>query len=173
MLMDEGLDTGPVLLQQSTEIEEGETAPHLLERLSHIGAELLVETLSRFEELEPRAQTNEQATLAPILRREDGLIDWEMQAVQLERRVRGLQPWPNAFTMFRDQKLVIWKARHLGGNTEGHRPGEVLQARGDSLVVVCGEGFLDLVEIQLEGRKKVGARDFINGTHIQAGEKLG
>src|ERR671921_1069631 len=89
MLMDEGLDTGPVLLQRLTLIGDEETAPQLLERLSHEGAELLVETLWRFGEIEPRAQDNEAATLAPILRREDGLIDWRMRAGELERRVRG------------------------------------------------------------------------------------
>lgn len=173
MLMDEGLDTGPVLLQHSTEIEEGETAPRLLERLSHTGAELLVETLARFAEIEPRAQRHEDATLAPILHREDGLIDWSLGAVEIEQRVRGFQPWPNAFTQFRGQKLVIWKARNVFADPEELRPGQLMQARGDSLVVVCGSGALDLVEVQVEGRKRVGARDFINGMHVQAGEQLG
>jgi methionyl-tRNA formyltransferase len=173
MLMDEGLDTGPVLLQRETLIKEDETAPQLLERLSHVGAELLVETLARFEVIEPRPQSHEGATLAPILRREDGLLDWKLEAAQLERRVRGLQPWPNAFTQFRGQKLVIWKSRTLTANPEELLPGRLIEARGDSLVVVCGDGALELVEVQLEGRKRVGARDFINGMHVRAGEQLG
>src|SRR5687767_14599393 len=98
MLMDVGLDTGPVLLQHETGIGEQETAPQLLERLSHAGAELLSETLARLDEIEPRAQRDEEATLAPILKREDGLIDWTLDASDIERRVRGLQPWPNAYT---------------------------------------------------------------------------
>src|SRR3954462_7338832 len=98
MLMDEGLDTGDILLQHSTTIDEGEAAPQLLERLSHAGAELLSETLARFSEIEPRPQRDDEATLAPILRREDGLIDWTLDARDIERRVRGFQPWPNAYT---------------------------------------------------------------------------
>src|SRR5919205_25236 len=101
MLMDEGLDTGDVLLQRPTPIEEGETAPQLLERLSHTGAELLSETLARFGEIEPRPQTDAEATLAPILRREDGLIEWTSTASDIERRVRGFQPWPNAYTTYK------------------------------------------------------------------------
>jgi methionyl-tRNA formyltransferase len=173
MLMDEGLDTGPLLLQRETVIGERETAPELLERLSHEGAELLAETLARFDQIEPRAQDGEGATLAPILRREDGLVDWTMKSIQIARRVRGFQPWPNVFTQFRGQKLVIWKARDLGENPGELRPGEVLQARGDSLYVVCGGGMLELVEVQLEGRNRVGARDFINGMRVQVGERLG
>ena len=172
MLMDEGLDTGPILLQRRTRIGPSETAPQLLERLSQDGAELLVETLAQFGELEPRPQDDAGATLAPILKREDGLIDWSLDARDIERRVRGFQPWPNAFTHYRGQKLVVWGARVLGGNPGESRPGEVLQARGDSLVVTCGRGFLDLLEVQPEGRKKMGARDFINGTRVQAGERL-
>ncbi len=173
MLMDEGLDTGPVLLQRSTAIEDGETATQLLERLSHVGAELLVETLSRFDEIEPRPQDDAQSTLAPILRREDGLIDWSLDAAQIERRVRGFQPWPNAYTQFRGQKLIIWRARRLFANPGELLPGQVMQARGDSLIVVCGSAALELVEVQMEGRKRVGARDFINGMHVQVGEQLG
>ena len=173
MLMDEGLDTGPVLLQRETVIREDETAPQLLERLSHEGAELLAETLARFDRIEPRAQSGEGATLAPILRREDGLIDWKMSSVELARRVRGFQPWPNAYTQLRGQKLIIWKARNLFADPGELLPGQVMQARGDSLIVVCGRGALDLVEVQLEGRKRVGARDFINGMHAQVGEQLG
>src|SRR5215218_3074510 len=110
MLMDEGLDTGDVLLQRATTIGEGETAPQLLERLSHAGAELLSETLARFREIEPRAQRDEDATLAPILKREDGLIDWALDARDVERRVRGLQPWPNAYTSYNGRRLVVWRA---------------------------------------------------------------
>ncbi|MET0622994.1 MAG: methionyl-tRNA formyltransferase [Pyrinomonadaceae bacterium] len=173
MLMDEGLDTGPVLLQRETVIGERETAPELLERLSTEGAELLAETLARFDEIEPRSQDNEDATLAPILRREDGLIDWTMESVQIARRVRGLQPWPNAFTQFRGQKLVVWKASGPGGNPGECRPGEVIHARGDSLYVACGGGIVELLEVQLEGRNRVGARDFINGMRVQVGERFG
>ncbi len=121
MLMDAGLDTGPVLLQRETEIGEQETAPQLLERLSHAGAELLSETLARLNEIEPRAQRDEEATLAPILKREDGLIDWTLDASDIERRVRGLQPWPNAFTFHNGRRLVVWRAAPLPSRGDARR----------------------------------------------------
>jgi methionyl-tRNA formyltransferase len=180
MLMDEGLDTGPVLLQRPTAIEEGETAPRLLERLSHAGAELLSETLARFREIEPRAQRDADATHAPILRREDGLIDWTLEARDIERRVRGFQPWPNAFTTYKEKRLVVWRAEVSRSEDEGGRgrtqvrPGVIMEARGDALTVSCGGSTaLRLLEVQLEGKSRVFARDFINGTRAQAGETLG
>jgi methionyl-tRNA formyltransferase len=184
MLMDEGLDTGPVLLQRSTEIEEGETAPLLLERLSHVGAELLVETLKRFAEIEPRAQQHEDATFAPILRREDGLIDWSLDSLEIEHRVRGFQPWPNAHTTHRARRLIVWRAEARGreaGLGDAAPAGEgapalgtLVAARGDELVVACGgETTLKLLEVQPEGKQRMRVRDFINGSRVQAGEKLG
>ena len=175
MLMDEGLDTGPVLLQRATVIAEGETAPQLLERLSHEGAELLTETLARFGELEPRAQNDEGATLAPVLRREDGLVDWSLDAFQIERRVRGFQPWPNAHTIYRGRRLIIWRAA-AGARVAGpgDAAGTLFLAHGDELSVSCGGGTaLKILELQPEGKQRVGARDFINGMRVRVGEKLG
>ncbi|HYY94454.1 MAG TPA: methionyl-tRNA formyltransferase, partial [Pyrinomonadaceae bacterium] len=180
MLIDEGLDTGPVLLQRPTEIGDGETAPRLLERLSHEGAELLSQTLARLDEIEPRPQRDEDATLAPMLRREDGLIDWTLAAADIERRVRGFQPWPNAHTLYGDRRLVVWRASPatLKANDEdaspSRPPGEVMEARGDSLAVACGDRTsLRIQELQLEGKQRVSARDFINGTRLRAGERFG
>src|SRR5205814_1472712 len=144
MLIDEGLDTGPILLQRAATIEEGETAPRLLERLSHAGAELLSETLARLDEIEPRPQRDEDATLAPMLRREDGLVDWALDAPEIERRVRGFQPWPNAYTSYDGRRVVIWHAAPLkledehdaGASTVG--TGGIIKAHGDSLVVAYG-----------------------------------
>jgi methionyl-tRNA formyltransferase len=184
MLMDEGLDTGLVLLQRATEIERGETAPHLLERLSHEGADLLSETLSRFDEIEPRAQNNVDATLAPVLRREDGLIEWTLDAFEVERRVRGFQPWPNAHTTYNGRRLILWRAEAnareagLGDGSPveetASTAGTLLVARGDELVVACGgETTLTVRELQPEGKQRMPARDFINGSRAQAGERLG
>jgi methionyl-tRNA formyltransferase len=179
MLMDEGLDTGPILLQSATPMAERETAPQLLARLADAGAELLGETLARFDELDPLPQDNARATLAPMLRREDGLVDWASDAADIERRVRGFQPWPNAHTSCQGRRLVILKAepdveesRSASAHAASH--GEVIEARGDSLVVACGGGTaLRLLEVQPEGKRPMGARDFINGTHVAAGERLG
>jgi methionyl-tRNA formyltransferase len=184
MLMDEGLDTGDILLQRATAIEQDESAPHLLERLSHTGADLLAETLARFDEIQPRAQNDADATLAPILRREDGLTDWTLDAFRIERRVRGFQPWPNAYTLHNGRRLILWRAEASGreavpgdaapsGEVSG-AAGTVVVAHGDELVVACGGGTtLNVSELQPEGKQRLKARDFINGSRVKAGERLG
>lgn len=174
MLIDEGLDTGATLLQRATAIGDADAAPQLLARLAEMGAELLSETLKRLDEIEPRQQNDAEATHAPILTREDGLIDWQMKAVEIERRVRGFQPWPGAFTHFRGQRLAIWQAQPLSGdNGEGQPPGEVVRAHQDSLAVACGHDVLQLLEVQAEGRRRMDARAFINGMRIGVGERMG
>ena len=183
MQIDEGLDTGAIYLQRATSIGETETAPHLLARLAETGAELLSETLARLDELEPRVQTEAEATHAPILRREDGLIDWSRSAAEIERRVRGFQPWPNAHTLFRGQRFVIQHAQPqnvfadgAGTGDAAAAAGEIVKASGDELVVACGGGGrtrLRLFEVQLEGKRRMSARDFINGMRAAAGERLG
>lgn len=181
MQIDEGLDTGAIYLQRSTLIGDTETAPQLLARLATLGAELLSETLARLDELEPRPQREEAATHAPILRREDGLVDWTGSATEIERRVRGFQPWPNAHTLFRGQRLVIHQAslQQSASADEAvsggmNAAGELTKAHGDELEVVCGERTrLQLREVQLEGKRRMSARDFINGMRVRAGERLG
>jgi len=178
MLMDEGLDTGPILLQRATPIGAEETAPELLARLAEVGAGLLSETLARLAEIEARPQDEAEATHAPLLSREDGLIEWGMSAADIERRVRGFQPWPNAHTTLQGRRLVVLKAEAVeeseGGASRASGPGEVVEARGDRLVVRCGGGTsLRLLDVQPEGKRRMAARDLINGTHVAAGEKLG
>jgi methionyl-tRNA formyltransferase len=174
MQMDEGLDTGAILLQRETAIEETLTAPELMARLSVLGAETLSDTLARLEEIEPREQLEEKATFAPIIRREDGLIDWALDAAQVERRVRGFQPWPNAFTIYKSQRLVIWRASVLTEERVQSEEGLILKAQGDELVVSCGdETVLRLHEVQPEGKRRMSARDFLNGSRLSAGERLG
>jgi methionyl-tRNA formyltransferase len=170
----EELDAGAILLQRATAMGETETAPELMERLSVAGAELLGETLRRIEEIEPREQEEDKATFAPVLRREDGLIDWALDAIQIERRVRGFQPWPNAHTTYNSQRLVVWRAGVAGGGQESGSPGEIVLAHGDELLVACGEGtYLRLHEVQPEGKRRMSARDFLNGARVRAGERLG
>jgi methionyl-tRNA formyltransferase len=173
MQIDEGLDTGAILLQRATPIAPAETAPQLLARLSELGADLLSETLAQLAAITPRPQRDEAATLAPVLQREDGLLDWSLRAAEIERRVRGLQPWPNVFTQFRGQRLVVWRAVPLteAGQDES---GTIIRAHGAELVVACGDATsLQLLEVQAEGRRRMSARDFLNGTRAQAGERLG
>ncbi|MDQ3754929.1 MAG: methionyl-tRNA formyltransferase [Acidobacteriota bacterium] len=174
ILIDEGLDTGAILLQRATRIGDAETAPELLARLSESGAELLSETLARIDKIKPRPQREEDTTHAPILKREDGLIDWSLSAAEIERRVRGFQPWPAAHTLFRGQRLVMWCAEVVKGHEQQVSGGEIVAAHGDELLISCGgESALRLCELQLEGKRRMIARDFLNGMRVQVGERLG
>jgi methionyl-tRNA formyltransferase len=145
-----------------------------MERLAEIGAGLLGETLARLDELTPRLQSDQDATFAPILRKEDGLIDWSRSAIEIERRVRGFQPWPNAYTTFNSKGLTIWRAQPVESPHPNAMPGEVIVAHGDQLLVSCGEQTaLRLLEVQPEARKKVTVREFINGLHVKVGDRFG
>lgn len=171
----EELDAGAILLQRETAIGETETAPELMSRLSLIGAKLLSDTLARFDQIEPQEQSEEKATFAPMLKKEDGLIDWALDAAQIERRVRGFQPWPNAYTTYGSQRLVVWRASVAKGEREvPGSAGEIIRVHGDDLVVACGDGhLLRLHEVQPEGKRRLSVRDFINGSRLRVGERLG
>jgi methionyl-tRNA formyltransferase len=170
----EELDAGPILLQRATEIREQEAAPALMTRLADLGAELLSETLKRIESIEPQPQRNEDATFAPMLKRADGLIDWTLDAYAIARRVLGFQPWPNAFTSYRAQRLIIREAAPEWIEQIRFRPGQIIEARGDRMLIACGDATaLRVLELQIEGGRRVKARDFLNGTHIEVGQLLG
>lgn len=174
MFIEPTLDTGPILLQDKTEIGATETAPELMQRLSEVGAGLLSETLARLDDLTPRPQRDRDATFAPVLKKEDGLIDWSLSSASIERRVRGFQPWPNAYTSFHSKGLTIWRARPSDSPNPNALPGEVIAARGDELLVSCGEQTaLRLLEVQPEARKRLSVRDFINGLHVKVGDRFG
>jgi methionyl-tRNA formyltransferase len=167
------LDTGPILLQQRTDIGVTETAPELMERLAEMGAKLLSETLARLDELTPHAQNDAEATFAPILKKEDGLIDWSQPATVIERRVRGLQPWPNAYTNVHSKRITIWRAEADETYPRNCEAGSLLHAFGDYLVVCCGENTkLNLVEVQPEGRTRMTARDLRNGMHLRSNDRF-
>jgi methionyl-tRNA formyltransferase len=172
MQIDAGLDTGAMLLKAETEISPEETAIELGGRLATLGADLLVETLARVEAggVVPEKQDDSQATWAPLLKKEDGRIDWTQPALAIHNRVRGLQPWPGAQTTFRGAPLHIWKSRVAEG-AAASEPGTVLRTR--PLTVATGEGALELLEVQLEGRKRMPAADFANGQRMAENEKLG
>ena len=170
----EELDAGPILLQRATQIGESETAPELMKRLAEIGAELLSETLKGIENIELKPQRIEDATFAPILKREDGRIDWTMDAAAIERRVRGFQPWPNAHTTLHSRRLIIRQAQHEELQPPAKRPGQIIEAHGDRLLVACGdETALRILELQPEDSRRMTARDFLNGAHLQIGQVLG
>lgn len=168
------LDAGPVLLQRATEIGERESAPELMKRLATTGADLLSETLKDLEHLEPKTQRNDEATFAPILKREDGLISWATDASAIDRRVRGFQPWPNAHTTLHSRRLIIREASVEVPETSSGQVGQIIEAHGDRLVVGCGdETALRILELQPEDSRRMSARDFLNGAHIKVGDILG
>jgi methionyl-tRNA formyltransferase len=172
MRIDAGLDTGDMLLRAETAIGSEETAIDLGDRLAAMGASLLVATLARIETLVPRKQDASQASYAPILKKEDGLIDWTLPAAAIHNRVRGLLPWPGAFTTFRGHALHIWKT--WGRFPTGPGPPGRLVRAGKSLQVICGDGSaLELLELQLEGKKRISGEAFANGQRLQENESFG
>jgi methionyl-tRNA formyltransferase len=172
MRIDAGLDTGDMLLKAETEIGPDETAVELGGRLAVMGADLLVETLAGLARgtILPEKQDHAQASYAPLLKKEDGAIDWAQPAAAIHNRVRGLQPWPGAFTRFRGQALHVWRSRTTEQRTTAPH-GRVVSAR--PLVVAAGGGGVELVEVQLEGRKRMLAADFVNGQRVVENELLG
>ena len=196
MQIDAGLDTGPMLLKQETEIAPNETAPQLYARLAEAGAPLMVETLRGLEQgtLARVPQDNSQASLAPPLKKEDGRIDWQLPAQKIYNHIRGFQPWPGAFTQFRGKQCAIWgkpaeteppvaSGATAGAGlrpdpttaTQAHRetPGTI-SVDGGEINVACGEQTaLRLEFLHLEGRKRVTAREFANGARLAPGERFG
>ncbi|HLI86423.1 MAG TPA: methionyl-tRNA formyltransferase [Bryobacteraceae bacterium] len=176
MQIDAGLDTGDMLLKAETEIGPEENAMELGERLARMGADLLIETLDRLAAgaITSVKQDSSLATYAPILKKEDGRIDWTEPAQTIHNRVRGLQPWPGAYTRFRGQTLHIWKSRVWGQGLDrasGLPPGAIASVKPPG--IICGTGALELVEVQLEGRKRISATDFANGQRLHENEILG
>ena len=194
MRIDAGLDTGDILLAKETEIGPEETAVELNGRLAGMGADLLLETLEGLESarIVGREQDSAQATYAPLLKKEDGLVDWSQPAASIHNRVRGLQPWPGAYTTFRGQTLHIWRARVISpGPLSYVRGSEMAEPRTSEsgrsetglapgslpclkpLTVTCGLGALELREVQLEGRRRMSAADFANGHRLTELDSLG
>lgn len=180
MRLDPGLDTGPILFQRETEIGADETAPELAGRMAELGAPLVTESLVRWErgEITPIAQEPGQASYAPILTKEHGRIDWGRTAGEIYNRIRGLMPWPGAFSTFRGKLCHVWgRPSELAAGDAGaivvEEPGTL--ALGDAVIeVICGAGTRLRVEsVQIEGRKRVSGREFANGARIESGERFG
>jgi methionyl-tRNA formyltransferase len=175
MRIDAGLDTGSMLLKYETAIGPDETAPELSARLAEAGAPLMVETLRKLErgEIKPTPQDNSQATFAALLKKEDGRIDWTLPAPKIYNRIRGLQPWPGAFTTFRGKTCQIW-GKPLKPVAAGGMCGIILPTKEDGLLVICGnETVLRVDYAQLEGRKRVTGPEFAHGARILPGERFG
>ena len=179
MQVDSGMDTGAVLLQSRTEIGGTETAPELAARLAELGAALVVESLIGLAEktLTPEPQDNANATRAPLLRKEHGRINWNLTSSEIYDRIRGLAPWPGAFTSFRGHLCHFWgkpasSIPEIESHSKTHTPGTIIRS-GDHLFVACGDRTcLELTELQLEGRKRVSAAEFQRGARLAPDESF-
>lgn len=174
MRLDEGLDTGDMLLARAVPIAPEETATDVFAALASIGAELMVETLAGLAsgEITPRPQDHAHATLAPILTREEGRVDFTRSAKQIYDRWRGFQPWPGAHTLLRGRKLIVHRMHLAPHETAGTEP-SVLHVHGEELVVPCATGAVVLDEVQLEGKRRMGSAEFLRGFQVRSGERLG
>ena len=171
MRIDAGLDTGDILLQRELAIGRDDTAGTIAPKLAEIGAQLMVETLRGLQAgtVKARPQNNAQATLAPILKKEDGKVDFARSANEIWNRLRGFSPWPGAYTTFRGKTFHIWQARPVATKS----PSAELKLEGGLAFVGCRDSSLELIEVQIEGKKRMSAKDFVNGYRPKTGERLG
>ena len=180
MRIDAGMDTGDMLLQREISIGAKENAPELAARMSEAGAPLMLETLLGLQSgaIHPRPQDHQQATMAPMLKKEDGRIDWNLPAQQIYNRMRGFTPWPGATTTFRGQSCQIWGEPFpaVQATPPGHQTGTLLADQGDvyqNWLVVCGNAtILRLTAVKLEGRKQITAAEFANGARLTSGDSF-
>jgi methionyl-tRNA formyltransferase len=173
MLMDAGLDTGDILVRRATEIGREETAGELHDRLALLGREAMEETLRRLCDgtLKAESQDDAKSCYAPMMKKEDGLIDWSRPAAEIHNQVRGLSPWPGAFTYWNGQLLKIGRTQAEKGADAV--PGTVVSADIEGVCIACGRGVLRVCELQLAGKKKLPAGDFLRGTSLSVGARLG
>jgi methionyl-tRNA formyltransferase len=175
MRIDEGLDTGDMILQRELVIAPDQTAEDIFPLLAAMGAPLMAETLEGLEAgtITPKKQKDEQATLAPILKREDGQVDFARSAMEIYNRWRGFQPWPGAYTHFRGKKLALHRMLPIELRGEQSSPAEVRVER-DRLFVDCGgNSRIEIFEVQPEGKKRMPVADFLRGHQLKSGDRLG
>ena len=174
MLLDKGLDTGDILIQRTMDICPEENAGELHDRLAQVGAEALLETIEKvkFDVLTPRKQMESEASYAPPLKKENGVIDWEKSAEKIHNHIRGMNPWPGAFTYLEGKILKVYRANQViqGPFSE---PGRVVEISDEGILVSTGEGLILLIEIQLENHKRMAAALFLRGHHIPIGTQFG
>lgn len=172
MLMNEGMDTGDILKMSETPIDKDETAIELAERLSLMGAEMIIPVLRGLSggSIIPKKQEEALAIYAPMLKKEMGRVDWSRPALDIHNQIRGLQPWPAAYTSVSGKTLKLWRSRVL--DDAGGLPGEILRA-GERMIVSAGQGAIELLEVQLEGSKRMPAAAMLRGLRIREGDFLG
>jgi len=175
MLMDEGMDTGAILLQERVTILPEDTAGSLSARLGVVGGRLLVETIRRLKDstVIPRPQDHAQSTLAPLLKKEDGLIDWKLGAVEIGNRVRGLSPWPGAYTYAGDDRWIIWRAAPVGLSPSTAIPGTIIEGHKEGIMVATGNGMLAITELQPVNSRRMSVAQYLAGHSLLPGLVLG
>jgi methionyl-tRNA formyltransferase len=174
MRLVERMDAGPIYLQEKVPLAPDETAGSLQEKLTPVGARLLLETLCRLKEcsLAPTEQDESKATFAPTIKKEDGRIDWTRPALEIERRVRGFDPWPGSFTWVNGKLLKVHRTQLVSSESSA-APGEVVKADRGGFWVSTGAGAIALEEVQLENKKRIPGVEFIKGARIKVGDRLG
>ena len=174
MQMNAGLDTGDILYQKEIVIREDDTYESLEQALMKLGGEAIVEALTLLEQgrLKATPQDDEKSNYAPLIQKEMGRIDFSRDAFALDRQIRGMNPWPSAYTTWRGKQLKLWRARPKETEKLG-APGEVIEVSKDHFTVATGRGVLDIWEVQLEGKKRMSSRDFLLGVQLKPGDILG
>lgn len=181
MKMDEGMDTGAILSQEVMAIGSQETSGELAIRMAEVGGTLLVRTLRDWVagRVSPQPQNDQEATMAPLLKKEDGLLDWAQPAAELACRVRGLSPWPGAYTFFEGSRMAIWRVEvsclagvEAAGEAEAMSPGMITRVTKQGLWVKTGQGELSILELQPANKKRLDVAHFLAGHHLEAGMKL-
>ena len=172
ILMDEGIDTGDILLKKTIKIDADETSGSLFDKLMALGAKTILETLDELEKgsLTPTKQGESPTAYAKMLTKAMGLIDFTKPAKELDCFVRGMDPWPSAYTLLSGKTLKLWKVRAVEG---GGKAGSVIEIGKESFTIACGEGAIEVLEVQLEGKKRMSAGDFLKGSTLNIGQELG
>ena len=178
MLMDEGMDTGPILLQETVPIDPEDTAKELSDRLAQVGGQVLLKTLRLWEakHITPSIQDDAKATMAPMLRKEDGAIAWDQPATTTHNRIRGLSPWPGAYTFCQQDRLSIWKTvpheEDPESATYSDIPGTIVKVGKNEIMVKTGDGVLGITELQMANRKRMNIAQFLTGYQLRPGMRL-
>ena len=172
ILMDEGIDTGDILLKKTIKIDTDETSGSLFDKLMALGAETILETLDELEKgsLTPIKQGESPTAYAKMLTKAMGLIDFTKSEKELDCFVRGMNPWPSAYTLLAGKTLKLWKVRVVEGSGKA---GSVIEIGKESFTIACGEGAIEVLEVQLEGKKRMSAGDFLKGSSLNIGQELG
>lgn len=174
MLMDEGMDSGDILLQEKTDIPPEADALWVREKLSESGASLLLETIEKLKknDIEPKSQNTKEVTFAPRLKKDDGLICWDKENIKIVNQVRGLIPWPVAHSFLKGARVKIWKAASIELDVKENDPGEIVKIDASGISVSCGNGFVLLKELQMEGKKRMDASQFCQGQRLIVGDRF-